>query len=129
MQSNRRKFLRQSFASAAGMTAAGMFPADIFGRDLHKTSCPEEIILKPASGFRPKESIRFSVIGLNHSHIYGMVSALTGGGGELVSVFAKEPDLLQGFTKRYPKAKVAKSEEEILEDNTIQLDSQRFHPY
>ena len=121
MQSNRRKFIKQSFASAAGMAAAGMIPADLFGSDLHKTTHTEEIILKPGTRFLPKESIRFSVIGLNHSHIYSMVSALIGGGGELVSVYAKEPDLLQGFTKRYPKAKVAKSEEEILEDNTIQL--------
>lgn len=121
MQSNRRRFIRQSFGSAAGIAAAGIIPADIFGSDLHRTSYPEEIKLKPGKSILPEESIRFSVIGLNHSHIYGMVSALTEGGGELVSVYAKEPDLLQGFTKRYPKVRVAGSEEEILEDNTIQL--------
>ncbi len=121
MQSNRRNFIRQSFTSAAGMAAAGMIPTDLFGGELHKTSYPEEIILKPGKQPYPKDSIRFSVIGLNHSHIYGMVSALISGGGELVSVYAKEPDLLQGFTKRYPNAKVAKSEEEILGDNSIQL--------
>ena len=61
------------------------------------------------------------MIGLNHGHIYGQVDALKEGGGELVAVYAKEPDLLQNFTKRYPDVKVAKSEEEILEDDTIQL--------
>ena len=42
-------------------------------------------------------------------------------GGELVAVFAKEPDLLAAFIKRFPQAKVARSESEILEDKTIQL--------
>ena len=121
MKTSRRSFLQQSLASAAGITAAGILPADIFGRDLHKTSYPEEIILKPGKISTPKESIKFAVIGLNHGHITGMTSALIEGGGELVSVYAKEPDLLQGFTKRYPKVRVAKSEEEILSDNSIQL--------
>jgi predicted dehydrogenase len=121
MQSNRRKFLQQSISSVTGIAAAGMIPADLFGRDLHSTSHPEEIILKPGTSCLPKESIRFSVIGLNHSHIYGMVEALINGGGELISVYAREPDLLQGFTKRYPKARMTKSEEEILGDSTIQL--------
>ncbi len=119
MEFNRRDFLRWSMASAAG--TAAMFSPDLFGRDLHSTNRPEEIILKPAKKTKPKESIRFSVIGLNHGHIYGMVSSLLNGGGELVAVYAKEADLLQGFTRRYPQAKVAKSEDEILQDNSIQL--------
>ena len=98
-----------------------MFPADIFGRELHQTLHPEEIIIKPVRRPPPKESIKFSVIGLNHGHIYSMTDAIIDGGGELVSVFAIEPELLQAFTKRYPEAKVAKSEKEILEDKTIQL--------
>ena len=43
------------------------------------------------------------------------------GGGELVFVYAQEPDLLAEFTKRFPQAKVARSEAEILEDPSIQL--------
>ena len=39
----------------------------------------------------------------------------------MVAVYSREPELLQGFVKRYPKVKVAKSEAEILEDNSIQL--------
>jgi hypothetical protein len=31
---------------------------------------------------------------MNHSHIYGQTNAVLRGGGELVSVYAKEPDLL-----------------------------------
>jgi predicted dehydrogenase len=121
MQSNRRKFLKQSIASAAGIAAAGMIPAELFGRDLHKTSRPQEIILKPEVRSGPKDSIRFSVIGVNHDHIYGMVQALIGGGGQLVAAYSEVPGLLPALAKRYPNVKIAKSEQEILEDNTIQL--------
>jgi predicted dehydrogenase len=65
--------------------------------------------------------IRFAVIGINHSHIYSQVEAVQRGGGELVSVYAKEPDLTAAFLKRFPQAKTARSENEILEDATIQL--------
>jgi predicted dehydrogenase len=65
--------------------------------------------------------IRFSVIGLNHSHIYSQVGAVLRGGGELVSFFAREPELVAAFSKRYPQAKLARSEKEILEDRSIQL--------
>jgi predicted dehydrogenase len=61
------------------------------------------------------------VIGLNHSHIYSQVGAVQRGGGELVAVHAREPDLVQAFVKRFPEVKVARAENEILEDRTIQL--------
>src|SRR5450759_1359843 len=121
MHFNRRNFLRQSFASAAGIAATSMLPVDLFGHDLHSTSHPDEIILKPGNRPKPKDSIRFSVIGINHAHIYGMVTALIKGGGEIVAVYSKEPELLPGFIKLYPNIKVAKSAEEILDDNSIQL--------
>lgn len=121
MEPNRRNFLRQSLASASGIAAAGLLSFDLFGHDLHRTARPEITVLPPEKRSRPKDSIRFSVIGLNHGHIYGMVRTLLDGGGTLVAVYAKEPDLLQNFTKRYPDVKVAKSETEILEDASIQL--------
>jgi predicted dehydrogenase len=65
--------------------------------------------------------IRFSAIGLNHGHIYGQVEAVIRGGGQLVSFYGKEPDLTAAFSKRYPQAKLARSEKEILEDKSIQL--------
>jgi len=121
MAFNRRNFLRHSFASASGMSAAAMLPAEIFGQGLYTSNRPEEIILQQEKRSAPKDSIRFSVVGLNHGHIYGMVESLIGGGGQLVAVYSKEPELLPDFTKRYPNAKSAKSEAEILEDNSIQL--------
>jgi predicted dehydrogenase len=65
--------------------------------------------------------IRFSVIGLNHGHINSQVRAVLKGGGELVSFYAKEPDLVSGFTKNFPQAKLARGEKEILEDRSTQL--------
>ena len=120
MKSDRRNFILQSFASAAGL-AAGLFPAGLYGRGLNRTLHPEEIIIKPEQRPLPKESVKFSVIGLNHGHIYSMTEAIINGGGKLVSVYAIEQDLLKAFTKRYPKAVVAKSEKEILEDKSVQL--------
>jgi predicted dehydrogenase len=74
----------------------------------------------PAATATPAR-IKFSVIGLNHSHIYGQVGAVQRGGGELVAVYAKEPDLVEAFVKRFPGVKVARAENEILEDSSIQL--------
>lgn len=117
MDLKRRNFIKQA---TAGIAAGAMLPAEIFGREYDRNRI-EEIIIKPVSRPAPKDTIRFSVIGINHGHINGMVSALIKGGGQLVSVYAKEPDLLRGFTRAFPKVAIAKSEEEILEDKTIQL--------
>lgn len=65
--------------------------------------------------------IKFAAIGLNHGHIYGQIETLKRGGGELVAFYAKEPDLVAAFKKRYPDVKLAGSEKEILEDKSIQL--------
>lgn len=121
MESNRRNFLRQSFASASALAATSMLPSDLFGQSQYSDKPIEEIIIQPEKRSAPKESIRFSVIGINHGHIYGMVSSLIEGGGQLVAVYSKEPELLPSFTKLYPTVKVAKSEAEILEDSSIQL--------
>ncbi|HEV3484438.1 MAG TPA: Gfo/Idh/MocA family oxidoreductase, partial [Vicinamibacterales bacterium] len=73
----------------------------------------------PAPRSAPR--IRFAVIGLNHGHIYGQTEAVLRGGGELVAVYAKEPDLLAAYQKQFPQAKTARSEQEILEDTSLQL--------
>ena len=77
---------------------------------------PSEIAVKPVA-----TRIKFSVIGMNHGHIYGQVGAVQRGGGELVSYYAKEADLMADFKKRFPQAKAAASEQEILDDKSIQL--------
>ena len=70
---------------------------------------------------QPKHSIKFSVIGLDHYHIMGMTAAVIRGGGELVSFYATNPKSISDFRQKFPQAKLARSEEEILTDPSIQL--------
>jgi predicted dehydrogenase len=68
-----------------------------------------------------EQPIRFAAIGLNHNHIYGQARMLLDAGAELVSYFAPEPDLAAEFGSKYPQARLARSAEEILEDESIHL--------
>ena len=101
---NRRRFMTDTAKAATSIALLSSFPL---------TSKAEQLIAEP--------KIRFSVININHNHIYGMVDAVTRGGGQLVSFYAKEPDLVAAFAKKYPTAKLAGSKKEILEDKSIQL--------
>lgn len=118
MESNRRRFLRQSLTTAAGL-AASVLPGNISAEAL--TRRPIISAAKSQSHVAGASLIRFSAIGLNHGHIYSQVETVIRGGGELVSFYAKEPDLVAAFSKRFPQAKLARSEKEILEDKSIQL--------
>jgi predicted dehydrogenase len=66
-------------------------------------------------------AIRFSVIGLNHDHIYAQTDLLLRAGAELVAFFAEEPDLAAQFGRRYPRGKPAGDRREILEDPGLHL--------
>jgi predicted dehydrogenase len=65
--------------------------------------------------------VRFGVVGVNHDHIFGMSDALLGAGAQLVTFFAPEDDLADAFAQRYPSARRASSEAQVLEDSSIQL--------
>jgi predicted dehydrogenase len=108
IQEQRRNFLRRS-AAAAGLALFNNQGFSAF-------YSPEP---PPPPPTHPR--LHFSVIHVNHNHIYGMVDALTRGGGLLVAFFAKEPTLAAEFNARYPNAKQARTKEEILEDNNIQV--------
>lgn len=100
---NRRQFIKDSSKAAAGLALTAS-------------------LAQPDTSTRfNAPRLRFSVIGINHGHIYGMTDAVTRGGGQLVSFYAKEPDLAAAFVKKYPFVKQVKSEKEILEDSSIQL--------
>lgn len=114
MLSDRRKFIRQSLTAAAGMAVGTSIPYKAQSR-------PAEEKVKLAGASKSAPVVRFSVIGLNHGHIYGQAQALLRNGGQLVSFYAKEADLAQRFSRQFPDAKLARSEQEILEDNSIQL--------
>ncbi len=65
--------------------------------------------------------IRFAAVGLNHGHIYSQTIFMLEAGAELVWYYAKEPDLAAQYAQAFPQARAARSEEEVLEDETIQL--------
>ena len=113
---NRRSFLRTIGAAGSAIAAAGFNPAAAFGEGpvLHEVIAAQEVE-------KPKYSIKFAVCGISHDHIYGMVGAIERGGGVLVAWHGAEPDKIAAFAKRYPNAKMAASEKEILEDKSIQL--------
>lgn len=101
---NRRRFIKNTAKTATGIALFSALPKNTIAAAMHH-----------------EPRIKFSVININHGHIYGMVDAVSRGGGQLVSFYAKEPDLVAAFAKKYPQAKLAGSRKEILEDNSIQL--------
>ena len=113
--SNRRKFLKQVTASAAGLAMFPAYPSPA-GQPTHHLVADAG----PAPYAGPPR-IRFSVIGINHGHIYSMVEAVIRGGGEMVALYAREADLRNAFVKKYPAVKIAEREDEILGDKSIQL--------
>src|SRR6185295_9093716 len=107
-RTDRRKFIRATVESAAGLAAISAFAGDVFSKG-NRIVEAQETQTQPPKSSSPK--IKFAVIGINHDHIHGQITAVVRGGGEFVSFFAK----------RYPQARLARSEDEILEDKTIQL--------
>lgn len=75
---------------------------------------------KPAPVVRPSE-FRFAAMRLEHGHIYGMCNGLTEAGAELAAVHDADPAKVSAFVKAFPGTRVARSEEEILDDPGIRL--------
>ena len=116
---DRRRFLMEMAGSAAVVSA---LRTDAFAAGAGQSTTQGNAA--PASGAAEQWKnplIKFAVIGINHGHIYSQVNAVIRGGGELVSVYAKEPDLLAAFQKYFPWVKVARSEDEIIQDSSIKL--------
>jgi predicted dehydrogenase len=107
----RRSFLKNA-TKASGMMM--MMPMFAGARTMKSSESLQTTAVTP-------NRIKFAVININHSHIYGMTNAVIRGGGELVGVYAKEADLLAGFKKAFPNCPVAKDEKSLLEDKSIQL--------
>jgi predicted dehydrogenase len=117
---NRRKFIKYTATTATGIGLFSALPKNVLG----SASSVQDETLSANEGWtkgKAESRIKFSVIGINHAHIYSQVEAVIRGGGEFVSFYAKEPDLVASFSKRYPKVKLASSEKEILDDKAIQL--------
>jgi predicted dehydrogenase len=116
LPSARRDFLKSSLA-AARMTAGLAGAAALASRPRRVRA---EAPAAPKAPPRPAR-IKFAVIGVNHAHVHRQVEAVTRGGGELVGFYAAEPDLAAAFGKKYPQARLARSEAELLEAKDIQL--------
>lgn len=112
---------RRSLLKAIGSAGAfSMLPETALGLGSGEGSVVHEVAqANPLPA--PKHSIRFSVCGISHDHIYGMVGAIQRGGGTLVSFYAAEPDRRAAFAKRFPEAKMVATEDEILNDPSTQL--------
>jgi predicted dehydrogenase len=65
--------------------------------------------------------LKFGVIGINHSHIFGMAASVIRGGGEMLAFHANEDDLAADFQRRFPEAKRVKDKREILDNKEIDL--------
>lgn len=108
--SNRRKFLKNTTALSGMFFLSGM-----------SNNVKGVTIVKSKERIVPANRIKFAVININHPHIYGMTDAIKRGGGELVALYCKEPDLAAAFLAKYPEAILVKDEKIILEDPTIKL--------
>ncbi|MGD0858821.1 MAG: Gfo/Idh/MocA family oxidoreductase [Terracidiphilus sp.] len=114
----RRSFLKTM--GAAGVLSA--LPEAAFGLHAGGGSIVFDAVAPGADAeLVPKYSIKFAVIGLDHAHILGITAAVVRGGGQLVAFYSELPKEIAGFQKLYPNARLAKSEDDILNDPSIQL--------
>ena len=117
---------RREFLQAAGL--AGMFsgvPAAALAQAASTPGLSGAGTVDEANTSRPEitptHHIRFSAIGLDHAHIYGMTRAILRGGGELVSFYSADPAQCAQYRKEFGDVKLAASEDEILNDKSVQL--------
>jgi predicted dehydrogenase len=97
-------------------------PEAAFGLHAGGGQIAHEVVAPGADeDMKPKHSIKFAVIGLDHAHIMGITAAVIRGGGELAAFYSTLPKAIANFQKIYPQARLAKSEDEILDDPSIQL--------
>jgi len=119
----RRDFLKQaglvgSFGSAAMMMG---IPEGAMALGNGAARMIEDAVEPVQAEEAPKYHIKFAVCGMSHDHIYGMIGAVQRGGGELVAAWGGEEDKLAAFRKRYPDVKIAGTQDEILDDPSVQL--------
>jgi len=118
MSIGRRSFLKAM--GATGMLSA--LPEAALGFQTGQGPIAQEVAPPGDNAVaQPGNSIRFCVIGLDHPHILGMTAAVIRGGGKLAAFYSTLPKATADFQKLYPGARLARSEDEILNDPSIQL--------
>lgn len=111
---------RRSIIRSAGLAGiASALPAQALAQA--SGNAVPEVVAPSGPAPEARHRIRFSVIGLDHGHIYSMTDAVIRGGGTLVSFHATDPAQIAAFQKRFAGVPLARSAEEIIEDRTIQL--------
>ena len=119
----RREFLKQaglvgSLGSAAMI--AGL-PESAMALGGGSARIVEDAVVPAQTEAAPKYHIKFAVCGMSHDHINGMIGAVQRGGGELVAAWGGEEDKLAAFRKRYPDVKIVATQDEVLDDPSVQL--------
>ena len=102
---------------AAGMAGVA---ADALAQSATRGDAPTEAALaRPAP--EAKYRVPFAVIGMDHNHIYGITDAVIRGGGVLTTFYATDPKQIALFRARYGGVPLARSEQEILDNQAIRL--------
>ncbi len=116
----RREFLRLvSSLGSAAMMAGLPESAMAFGGGAGHIAA--EAVAAAQADEAPRYQIKFAVCGMSHDHINGMIGAVQRGGGELVTAWGGEQEKLAAFRKRYPDVKIVATQDEILDDPSVQL--------
>ena len=115
---NRRAFVRRVSGSVAALSLAGHSGSSA-QTQMSGAATVERQVAQPRWEGPPR--LKFAVIGLNHGHITGMTDAVMRGGGEIAWVYATEAPLVQQFQERFPNAKLARSEAEVLDDPAVKV--------
>jgi predicted dehydrogenase len=82
--------------------------------------------MPPTPAARRTKSVRpgeftFAAAFFEHDHILGMCEGLLGAGAQLKWAYDPEPAKLRSFLEKFPKARAARSFDEILGDPAVQL--------
>jgi predicted dehydrogenase len=117
----RRNFLKQTGLMGSVAMMGSVLPNSAMALGGERGGVIEEVALPKQTEEPPKYHIKFSVCGMSHDHIHGMIGAIQRGGGELVAAWGGEEDKLAVFAKRYPNVKIVKTQDEILNDPSTQL--------
>jgi predicted dehydrogenase len=122
---DRRDFLKRAGLMGSGlMGSVALMAANPEGAmafaEAHGTLI-EDAVQAAQPEEAPKYHIKFAVCGMSHDHIYGMIGAITRGGGEMVAAWAGEEDKIAIFKKRFPNVKMVGTQDEILNDPSVQL--------
>jgi len=110
---------RRAFLKGGMLLGATLGSRRVFGAD-RRSVRKEQDRPAPSTTARPPH-LRFGVVGMDHSHINNLVDAVRRAGGEVGPVYGAQPEQMTAFLRRFPQAKAARGEAEVLEDPSVAL--------